>query len=133
MIGDNDQRHVGSITESTKTKNAPAVSGRGGPNVWADPARTLAEWQFTLPGQSGSRNTLRIDGLSNFDFGLAKRIRMPYRDSHSLQFRWETFNVFNQVRFKEPELSRVSTATWGKYTGQLNTPRQMQFALRYEF
>ncbi|MBI3681524.1 MAG: carboxypeptidase regulatory-like domain-containing protein [Acidobacteria bacterium] len=124
---------VGSITESTRTKNAPAVSGRGGPNVWADPARTLAEWQFTLPGQSGSRNTLRIDGLSNFDFGLAKRIRMPYRDSHSLQFRWETFNVFNQVRFKEPELSRVSTATWGKYTGQLNTPRQMQFALRYEF
>lgn len=122
---------LGPITPSTKTKNA-AVSD-GGPNVWVDPAKTLAEWQFTLPGQSGSRNTVRVDGLSNFDFGLAKRFSMPYREGHSVQFRWETFNVFNQVRFTGADLSRVSTATWGKYTDQLNTPRQMQFALRYEF
>ncbi|MBS1828123.1 MAG: carboxypeptidase regulatory-like domain-containing protein [Acidobacteria bacterium] len=124
---------VGATTPSTKTKNAPAVSGVGGPNVWADPARTLAEWQYTLPGQSGSRNTVRVDGLSNFDLNVSKRFQMPYRESHSIQFRWETFNLWNQVRFTGADLRRVSTANWGKYTEQLNTPRQMQFALRYEF
>jgi hypothetical protein len=123
----------GPTTVSTKTKNAPAVSGRGGPNVWPNPAQTLEQWDFTLPGQSGSRNTVWVDGRSNFDFALAKRFRMPFKESHSLQFRWETFNIFNQVRFGSPELSRVGTANWGKYTTQVNEPRQMQFALRYEF
>ncbi|MCZ2148602.1 MAG: carboxypeptidase-like regulatory domain-containing protein [Bryobacterales bacterium] len=120
---------VGAVTPSTKTKNAAT----GGPNLWPDPAATLAEWQFTLPGQSGSRNTIRIDGLSNFDTGLSKRFVPPYNDRHSIQFRWEIFNLLNQVRFTNPDLERVSAATWGKYTSQANTPRQMQVALRYEF
>lgn len=120
---------AGAVTPSLRSKNAAT----GGPNVWADPAATLAEWEYTLPGQSGSRNTIRIDGLSNFDTGLSKRFVLPYNDHHSLQFRWETFNLLNQVRFTGPDLLRVSTATWGKYTSQINTPRQMQFALRYEF
>ncbi|MBL8220104.1 MAG: carboxypeptidase regulatory-like domain-containing protein [Bryobacterales bacterium] len=124
---------AGATTPSTKTKNAPAVSGPGGPNVWADPARTLAEWQYTLPGQSGSRNTIRVDGLSNVDLNVSKRFQMPYREGHSIQFRWETLNLWNQVRFTEPNLNRTSSAAWGKYTEQMNDPRQMQFALRYEF
>ncbi|MBI3681470.1 MAG: hypothetical protein HY235_13885 [Acidobacteria bacterium] len=123
----------GPTTVSTKTRNAPAVSGRGGPNIWPNPAKTLEEWQFTLPGQSGSRNTVRIDGRMNWDFAVAKRFQMPYAESHSLQFRWETYNLPNQVRFTSPELSRVGTANWGKYTSQANSPRQMQFALRYDF
>jgi hypothetical protein len=120
---------VGAITPSTKTKNSTS----GGPNLWPNPEATLAEWQFTLPGQSGSRNTIRVDGLSNFDIGLAKRFTMPYKESHTVQFRWETFNLFNQVRFTGVDTTRVSTANWGKYTAQMNDPRQMQFALRYEW
>lgn len=124
---------AGKTTPSTKTKNAPAVSGVGGPNVWPNPAKTLEEWMYTLPGQTGSRNTVRIDGRANWDFAVAKRFLMPWAESHSIQFRWETFNVWNQVRFDDPILSRVGTANWGKYSSQANDPRQMQFALRYEF
>jgi hypothetical protein len=64
---------------------------------------------------------------------LSKRFIMPYRENHTVQFRWETFNLLNQVRFTGASLGRVNTATWGQYTQQLNSPRQMQFALRYEF
>ncbi|MBK5291837.1 MAG: hypothetical protein JJE04_09210 [Acidobacteriia bacterium] len=124
---------LGSITQTTITKNAPAVSGRGGPNMWSNPTATLAEWAFTLPGESGSRNTVYVPGRSNWAFALAKRFTMPYSESHSVQFRWETFNVFNQVRFGSPDLTRVGTANWGKFSLQANSPRQMQFALRYEF
>jgi len=121
---------VGKITPSNNTKNA---TGIGGPNVWPNPRETLSEWQFTLPGQSGSRNTIRTDGLSNFDIGLSKRFKMPWKEGHSVQFRWETFNMFNQVQFTSPDLSRVNSATWGQYTEQMNGPRQMQFGLRYDF
>jgi hypothetical protein len=37
------------------------------------------------------------------------------------------------VRFDSPDLARTSSSTWGKYTAQANSPRQMQLALRYDF
>jgi len=60
---------------------------------------------------------------------------MPYAEGHSIQFRWEVFNVPNTVRFDvqsvQPELD-IATS-FGKYTRLLSNPRIMQFALRYEF
>jgi len=124
---------TGPTTPSTKTRNAPAVSGRGGPNIWADPNPITREWDYTLPGQTGSRNTVRVDGRSNVDLAIAKRFVMPFSEQHSIQFRWETFNVGNIVRFGSPNLDLGNIGNFGKYTGQANSPRQMQFALRYEF
>ncbi|MBI3210662.1 MAG: hypothetical protein HYZ37_17385 [Candidatus Solibacter usitatus] len=122
---------VGPISQSTKTKNV--TGGTGGPNIWPNPKQTINEWLYTPPGQSGTRNTLRVDGLSGFDIGFSKRFRMPFREKHTLMFRWETFNLLNQVRFTAPDIDRSSVSTFGNYTGQANDPRQMQFALRYEF
>jgi len=74
---------------------------------------------------------------------LGKRWKMPW-ESHSLQFRWEVFNVPNLHRFNV--LSGLGTSacnciasleqtapSFGAYTGLLTQPRVMQFALRYEF
>jgi hypothetical protein len=78
---------------------------------------------------------------------LNKRWRMPI-EGHSLQFRWEVFNVFNQHRFNAlsglgtqacgciaslQQVALSSGNTFGNYTGLLTQPRVMQFALRYEF
>ena len=90
-------------------------------------------WEPTLPGQSGSRNTVLVDGRANWNFALAKRFQMPYAEGHTMQFRWETYNVFNQVRFGGVNLTLNNRSNFGKYTSQANTPRQMQFALRYDF
>ncbi len=67
--------------------------------------------------------------------GLSKRWIMPYSEHHSVQLRWETFNLSNTTRFdpNSVNLSLTSTSNWGKYTNTLSQPRQMQFALRYEF
>ena len=124
---------VGTPPASTKTKNAPAVAGRPGPNMYANPTAALRTWDFTLPGQSGSRNTLRIDGGFNINTGVGKRFIMPYNESHSVQFRWEIFNLPNAVRFDTVNLSLGDANSFGKYTSTLNRPREMQFALRYEF
>jgi hypothetical protein len=115
--------------------NAPAVSGPGAPNLWANPTAALASFQETFAGQTGSRNSLRGDGFFNIDTGLYKSFIMPYNEHHRLQFRWEAYNVTNTVRFDpaSANLSLTSTAKFGQLTGQLGQPRQMELALRYTF
>jgi hypothetical protein len=120
----------------TNNKNAPAASGGvGGPNLWSDPATEFAAWSFTLPGQSGSYRTLRGSGNFGLDTGVAKRWTMPYNEHHSIQFRWESFNILNTVRFDPQSAANTATtsSSFGKLTDTLTSPRQMQFALRYEF
>ena len=110
-------------------------------SVFANPAAALSDYVHPFPGQSGSRNVLRGDGFASWDMNLSKRWKMPYAEGHSLQFRWEVFNVANLTRFNvQAGLGDATTSslqsvpgTFGDYTGLLTQPRVMQFALRYEF
>ncbi len=126
---------VGSVVDGTN-KNAPAPpGGRSGPNVFADPSAALKAFDFTNPGEIGTRNSVRGDGLFNIDISLAKSFDIPGLEGHSMQFRWETFNVTNSVRF-DPlniNLALSNPSAFGRYAGTLGGPRVMQFALRYEF
>jgi hypothetical protein len=60
---------------------------------------------------------------------------MPYSESHTLQFRWEVFNVTNTARFDPLSISGSlgTLGSFGKYTDTLTLPRVMQFSLRYDF
>ena len=129
------------------TANGPVEGGvarntPGGPNLFQDPAAAFTQFTFTRPGQVGSRNNLRGDGYFSIDMGLSKRWTMPWSEQHSLQFRWEVFNVTNTARFDpffasgslnnaDPAINPLSS--FGRYNGQLTQPRVMQFGLRYEF
>jgi hypothetical protein len=123
----------------TNNANAPSATSTApsaaGPNLWSDPAAALAAFSFTLPGQSGTRNTIRGAGNFEISTGVGKRWIMPYKESHSIQLRWETFNLLNSHRFDVgTNASTITTgSSFGKLTGMLSSPRQMQFALRYEF
>jgi hypothetical protein len=113
----------------------------GSVSVFANPAAALNDYIHPFPGQSGSRNVLRGDGFASWDMNLSKRWKMPYAEGHSLQFRWEVFNVPNLKRFNvQASLGDTTTTSlqsvpsaFGDYTGLLTKPRVMQFALRYEF
>jgi hypothetical protein len=127
--------NIGPVEGMQTTKNAPAVSGGSGPNAFVDPRPVLAAYDFTYPGQVGQRNGIRGDGYFTIDTGLSKSFRMPYSEKHSLQIRWEAFNVTNSVRFDVASLSiNLGTqGTFGKYSDVLTQPRVMQFGARYEF
>ena len=121
-------------------KNAASVGGGSGPNLFPDPTLALKSFANTLPGQSGQRNILRGDGYFGIDVGLGKRFVMPWKDSHSIQFRVEAFNVTNTARFDannvtfaNVSLSLGSPNSWGNYAETLTTPRVIQFSARYEF
>ncbi len=119
------------------TKNVPVTpTDTGGPNLFADPGAAFDSFTHTLAGGVGTRNLIRGDGFYTLDIGLSKAWKMPYKEGHRMQFRWETFNVTNSVSF-DPQLLKGSNLdsrnTFGKYSGTLSSPRVMQFGLRYEF
>jgi hypothetical protein len=118
---------TGPVVQGT-TKNSPT-----GPNMFPDPAAAFSAFDYTYPGQSGSRNVLRGDRLFNLDLALAKRFVMPWSERHSIQIRAEAFNVSNTPSFTSPNLSLGSFYGFGGYTATANSPRIFQFGARYEF
>ena len=117
-------------------KNAPApTGGTSGPNIFQNPVAAFAAFTSSLPGLPGPRNGIRGDGNFNIDMNLGKTFQMPWRESHSMQFRWEVFNVTNTARFdpKSIDLTIGAQSTFGKYTDTFTLPRVMQFTLRYAF
>ncbi len=99
---------------------------------------TTAEWfnrsAFTEPalytfGNEG-RNSLRGDWIRNVDLSLFRNFR--FTESKSLEFRAEFFNAFNNVVWANPD-STLGDPNFGKILGMENTPRQIQFALKFKF
>jgi Carboxypeptidase regulatory-like domain len=123
------------------TQVAPAVvkttkNPDGTVNLFPDPLGPtgIQAFQPTFPGQSGTRNSLRGDGFAGLDLGLAKRWKMPWLESHTLQFRWDVYNALNLTRFDVQSVTTsIDAGSFGNYSGLLTNPRVMQFALRYEF
>lgn len=109
--------------------------GDGTVSLFPDGTAALSDFRHDYPGESGTRNNLRGDGVFNIDMGLDKRWKMPYNENHSIQFRWEVFNVTNSVRFNVQSVSLAldNQSSFGNYTQELSVPRVMQFALRYDF
>jgi hypothetical protein len=117
------------------TKN-PAGLPAGSVNLFHDPLGPtgIGAYVKNIPGESGVRNNLRGDGYAGLDAGLSKRWHMPWKESHSLQLRWEVFNVLNLTRFDVQSITTsIDSGSFGNYSGLLTNPRTMQFALRYDF
>lgn len=130
---------TGVVPPGTTTKNGPAPtkSGKSGPSIFADPATAIKGYGLPLAGDSGQRNGIRGDGFFGVDLGIGKRFSLyTIKDQpHTIQFRAESFNVTNSVRFDPytTNLNILNPARFGQYTSTLTRPRVFQFSLRYEF
>jgi hypothetical protein len=120
-----------STTEGPCTSFAPGCVY----NMFRNQPEGLAGFMHNEVGESGIRNAIRGDGYASTDLGLSKTWKMPYNDSHSLEFEWNVFNVANQIRFDGqsafPEVDESSS--FGNYNHLFTNPRVMQFGLRYAF
>jgi hypothetical protein len=129
------------IAQMTTKPQTGTFKRKGRVDLFADPATAQADFTEPLPGGVGSRNVLRGNGYAEWDMSLYKSWKMPYRETHSVQFRWDVFNVPNLTRFNAQSVGSSALLTslaqqstnFGAYTSLLTQPRVMQFALRYEF
>lgn len=93
------------------------------------------------------RNILRGPRQNNTDFSIIKRFSI--RESKSLEFRMEFFNLFNQINYANPisDINSVLSSggsfdatgriinpgSFGKIISTSNNPRLIQFALKFNF
>jgi hypothetical protein len=102
----------------------------------------LAGAQGTDIGNVG-RNVLRGPRQINIDFSLIKRF--SFAEAKSVELRAEFFNLFNQVKFAKPNSNFnaaivnsntgqiINPGDFGRITSTSNTPRLIQFALKFNF
>jgi carboxypeptidase family protein len=99
------------------------------------------------PGETGGRNYLRMPGYFDLDLGLGKTWKMPWKEGHELQVRWDVFNVTNTQSFGAVDNSRTGMgvgldpalnqlhppANWSNFLQIQGQPRIMQIGARYSF
>lgn len=95
---------------------------------WFDTSAFVLPAQFTY-GNSGA-NILREDRFKSFDFSIFKQFRIT--EGSQLQFRAEAFNVTNTPSFAIP-ITTIDATNTGRVTSTFSSPRQIQFALKYNF
>jgi hypothetical protein len=127
----------GTLTAPTQTQIQPKGLGTPTPpSIFANPTAALANFAFTLPGMSGSRNALTGPAYAASDMGVYKSFKMPWRDSQSLQLRVTAYNVFNSVNFNGFNIDPTSPGNFGNFTstaGARGGAREMEFAARFSF
>lgn len=127
-------------------KTGTYTDENGNPSLFSSTS-AIDSFENAYPGQSGSRNVIRLPGLHNVDLAVIKDFHLPW-EGHSLQFRAEAFNVFNWHQFTYGALNTdsgsnnyatgvgnlalYSPSTFGEFTGTTD-PRVLQLSLRYNF
>jgi hypothetical protein len=114
----------------------------GAIQFFADQTAALGAFSFPFGGDTGTRNPIHGPSFTNLDIAVSKNFTMPWSEHHTVQFRWEAFNVFNHVNFAVPGDPSVLTnsnnillnpSAFGVITQTAGSARQMQFSLRYDF
>ena len=127
---------ISTTPETGTVRNVTNIAGTAqGPNMFANPAEAIKAYRYTYPGDVGTRNDLRGDGYFTIDLGVSKSWDLPF-EKQQLQFRWETFNLTNSVRFNVNSITLdlgAGAGNFGSYSGTLTNARVMQFSLRYQF
>jgi hypothetical protein len=111
-----------------KTPDTPGGS-------WLNPAG------FSVPALNSSnqviapgacpRNPVWGPGLVNWDQSFLKRI--PIHKNMSVEFHADLFNILNHPNFATPSGTSFGASGFGLITSTVNTPRQVQLAVKFLF
>ncbi|MGH9433518.1 MAG: TonB-dependent receptor domain-containing protein, partial [Terriglobia bacterium] len=86
---------------------------------------------FTVSNAPRVLPNIRTPGTSNADLSLFKEFPMgKFREGMRMEYRIEASNALNHPRFCAPDTS-VGSGDFGVITGQCNSPREVQMALKF--
>lgn len=100
------------------------------PQRWFNTAAFQAQPANTIGDAVVARNSLHGPSTRRVDVSIFKNVGLG--GGRRLQLRVETYNLFNTVNFATPN-GALGNADFGRITGTLGTPRQMQFAAKLLF
>jgi len=80
-----------------------------------------------------SRYLPDVRNPANFGLNLLIEKQWSFYERYNVQFRTELFNATNSVNFAGPQTSITSSAFGTVSLTQVNSPRAIQFGLRFAF
>ncbi len=110
-------------------RNGSGKASKPTPSAWFDRSAFSVPTQYTY-GTSRAY-ILQGDMMRQFDASVFKKFQIT--EGSSIQFRAEFFNVSNTTSFSAPSVTTIDTSSGGKVTSTFTNPRQIQFALKYNF
>ena len=107
------------------------ASGRFDParDRWINPAAFAAPAPFTF-GNTSRYINLRAPANRSESFAILKNTSI--REGMKIQFRTELYNPFNRTVFSAP-VTNLSDPAFGQIQSQSNSPRNIQFGLKFMF
>ena len=127
---------------STRHENVTGSNGIGtnnptGVNLFADPATVYGQFRRCILGVDTScGGYANLRGLPNWnlDASVTKNISLWKESKVGAEFSFQFTNLLNHYQPSSPSsLSLTSPTTFGRITGQGNTPRNLEFGLRIHF
>ncbi len=111
------------------TGTSPVVKGSALSrlNGYLNPAAFSQPAPFTFGNAPRTLSNVRAPGYHDLDFSIFKNF--PVTNRANVEFRAESFNLLNQVQFGKPNMT-LSSGQFGVISSQVNTPRQIQLALK---
>jgi hypothetical protein len=105
----------------------------GGPGYFANPSALATPTSFTFGSSPRTIASVRQPGARDVSMSLFKEFLLAkVREGMRLQFRAESFNTFNHPHFQGPH-STVGDSNFGIITSTVNSPRELQLALKLYF
>ncbi len=101
-------------------------------NEWFNTSCFAQPAAFTFGNEPRNDAQLRAPGEADWDTAMFKNFPLDADGKRELQFRAESFNLFNRVQFGYPGTT-LGTAGFGIINSQANLPRILQFALRINY
>jgi hypothetical protein len=124
-----DISNTGGSTERANLLLANPYQPNMGPTLqYLNPAAFGTPAAYTF-GNEG-RNVLRSDATKQLDLSLFRDF--PITERAKFELRADSFNLTNTPIFSKPQ-STLGNPNFGIISGQANTPRQLQFALKFLF
>ena len=122
-----DQALTGAAAQRANQVLAEPYAADRTAGLWLNP-RAFAQPGLGTYGNMGIAN-IRGTSRLNIDTGVTRTFKIV--ETHSLQFRWEIFNLPNLVNFDNPTAA-LNSPNFGRILGA-GDPRIMQAALKYQF
>jgi hypothetical protein len=128
-MANGDISNTGGSTERANLLLANPYEPNIGPGLqYLNPAAFGTPPAYTF-GNEG-RNVLRSDSTKALDLSLFRDF--PITERAKFELRADSFNLTNTPVFSAPQ-STLGNPNFGIISSQANTPRQIQFALKFMF
>jgi hypothetical protein len=126
--------HKGTSVTGSVGQNTNPANGGVGINMFSDPAAIYSQFRRLILGlDHNGGGAGRVYGLPtwNLDLSVSKKFRISER--MGIDFLAQFANVLNHFQPSNPTLNIDSPQSWGNITTAANSPRQIEFGLRFHF